>query len=71
MKKREKKGCCAKKTKRKLDPINDDDKEECVLKITDIHPLSWEPFSSVFPLFGKILCCLSNKPKNYTDEQKV
>lgn len=68
MKKKEKKGCCAKKTTGKLDPINEDDREECVEKITDLHPLSWEPFSSVFPLFSKLLCCLSNKPKEYTEK---
>jgi len=32
-------------------------------KITDLHPLSWEPWASVFPTFGILFCCLSNKPK--------
>jgi DNA-directed RNA polymerase subunit F len=68
--KREKKGCCAKRTTEKLLPIIKDDREECVQKITDLHPLSWEPLRSVFPLFGKLLCCLSNKAKEYTDKEK-
>jgi len=68
LKERKKKGCFPKNTKRKLDPILDDDKEECVQKITDLHPLSWEPWIVVFPLFGKLLCCLSNKPKEYDDK---
>ncbi len=43
LKKKVKKGCCAKKTTRKLHPILEDDKEECVQKITDLHPLACEP----------------------------
>ena len=31
------------KTERKLDPLNEDEKEECIQKINDLHLMSSEP----------------------------
>lgn len=53
-----------------MEPITEDDKEECTQKISDLHPLQTEPFRKVFPLLGCLCCCLSGKIKELDDEKK-